>query len=288
MLVRPLWRSYAVSANRYLIYAMSSPYPLDPTDPQSDDAGPLALVVSQCMEGHSLVEPHSHGRGQLLGVWRGLLTLGTSAGKWLVPNVHAVWIPPGQLHWASTYGQVDSWSVYLRANASADLPRQPATLRLSALLRETIKRLEQPHETGQEPMRDLLEQLVVLEARSLPAEALNLPMPVSAPLAKIAQELLQDTASERSMDDWARLANVSTRTLNRRFPLETGYSLGAWRQRARLLRALELLAEGRSVTATALELGYSNISAFIALFKRSFGLTPTQYLRGAPVPERSP
>jgi len=29
----------------------------------------------------------------------------------------------------------------------------------------------------------------------------------------------------------------------------------------------------------ALELGYCNISAFIALFKRTFGVTPTQYMR---------
>jgi Helix-turn-helix domain len=44
-------------------------------------------------------------------------------------------------------------------------------------------------------------------------------------------------------------------------------------------RSVELLAEGHSVTTIALDLGYSSISAFIALFKRAFGLTPTQYLR---------
>jgi len=49
--------------------------------------------------------------------------------------------------------------------------------------------------------------------------------------------------------------------------------------RARLLRGLELLAEGQSVTTVALELGYCNISAFIALFKRTFGVTPTRYMR---------
>ncbi|WP_455289610.1 helix-turn-helix domain-containing protein, partial [Cupriavidus necator] len=130
-------------------------------------------------------------------------------------------------------------------------------------------------------MRGLLEQIVVQEIRTLPAEALNLSMPTSQPLVKIAQRLLEEPASERLLDSWAKLANISPRTLNRRFPIETGYSFGAWRQRARLLRALELLVEGHSVTATALELGYSNISAFIALFKRTFGLTPAQYLREA-------
>lgn len=248
---------------------------------KDDAAGPLAIVVSQCVEGSSLVEAHSHGRGQLLGVWRGLLTLGTAFGKWLVPNVHAVWIPPGQLHWASVHGQVDAWSVYVQPGACEGLPGQPATLRISALLREAVRRLERPDGDTDTPMRDLLERVVVNEIQALPVEELSLPMPTSPSLVKIAQGLLAEPAEERSLDDWAALANVSPRTLNRRFPMETGYSLGAWRQRARLLRGLELLAEGRSVTTVALELGYCNISAFIALFKRTFGITPTQYMRQA-------
>jgi len=251
-------------------------------DPLKDGVtGPLAVVVSQSVEGSSLVASHSHVRGQLLGVWRGLLTLCTESGKWLVPKVHAVWIPPGQLHWASVHGQADAWSVYLRPDACTGLPAQPATLRISALLRETVRRLEGLDGEPTEAMRRLLEQVVVNEVASLPAEALDLPMPTSASLMKIAQGLLAEPADERSLNDWAEVANVSPRTLNRRFPIETGYSLGAWRQRARLLRGLELLAEGRSVTAVALDLGYCNISAFIALFKRTFGVTPTQYLRNA-------
>ncbi|SCX65873.1 helix-turn-helix domain-containing protein [Variovorax sp. EL159] len=254
---------------------------LDLESPKDGATGPLAVVVSQCVEGSSLVEAHSHARGQLLGVWRGLLTLGTEFGKWLVPKVHAVWIPPGQAHWASVHGQADAWSAYLRPDACEGLPAQPATLRISALLRETVRRLEGLDGEPSEAMRNLLELVVVNEVRSLPVEALSLPMPTSAPLVRIAQGLLAQPADERSLDAWASVANISPRTLNRRFPMETGYSLGAWRQRARLLRGLELLAEGQSVTTVALELGYCNISAFIALFKRTFGVTPTRYMRNA-------
>ena len=147
-------------------------------DPLKDGVtGPLAVVVSQSVEGSSLVASHSHVRGQLLGVWRGLLTLCTESGKWLVPKVHAVWIPPGQLHWASVHGQADAWSVYLRPDACMGLPAQPATLRISALLRETVRRLEGLDGEPTEAMRRLLEQVVVNEVASLPAEALDLPMP---------------------------------------------------------------------------------------------------------------
>ena len=52
------------------------------------------------------------------------------------------------------------------------------------------------------------------------------------------------------------------------------------RQQARLLRALELLAEDRPVTSIALDLGYESPSAFIAMFRRAVGSTPGRYLKG--------
>ena len=58
---------------------------------------------------------------------------------------------------------------------------------------------------------------------------------------------------------------------------ETGFNFSTWRQRVRLLRSLELLAEGQSVTAIALDLGYASVSAYIGLFRRSFGETPASY-----------
>lgn len=248
---------------------------------KDDVSGPLAVAVSQSVEGSGLVEAHSHVRGQLLGVWHGLLTLGTSAGKWLVPRVHAVWIPGGQQHWAGVHGVVDAWSVYLRPSACEALPTQPATLKVSALLLESVRRLTELDSRKGGAMRALLEQVVVQELLSLPVQALNLSMPNSTALMKIAQGLVADPADARSLEAWAAIANISPRTLNRRFPVETGYSFGAWRQRLRLLRSLERLAEGHSVTTVALELGYANISAFIALFKRTFGSTPGRYIREA-------
>jgi AraC-like DNA-binding protein len=80
------------------------------------------------------------------------------------------------------------------------------------------------------------------------------------------------------MEEWARWAGISPRTLARRFAGETGFSFTAWRQRMRLLRALELLAIGKPVSTVAIDLGYQNVSAFIALFKRTLGMTPGQYV----------
>ena len=54
--------------------------------------------------------------------------------------------------------------------------------------------------------------------------------------------------------------------------------LGSGRcQQARLLAALERLALGQTVTATALDLGYDSTSAFIAMFRKALGTTPGRY-----------
>jgi AraC-like DNA-binding protein len=56
-------------------------------------------------------------------------------------------------------------------------------------------------------------------------------------------------------------------------------SLGRWRQQARLLHAMRLLARGEPVTSTALEVGYESTSAFIAAFSNALGTTPGRYYR---------
>jgi AraC-like DNA-binding protein len=48
---------------------------------------------------------------------------------------------------------------------------------------------------------------------------------------------------------------------------------------ARLLRALKLLAQGAAVTTTSIALGYDNVATFIALFRRTCGCTPHEYVK---------
>ena len=66
--------------------------------------------------------------------------------------------------------------------------------------------------------------------------------------------------------------------MSRRFVAETGLTFAQWRQQARLLRALERIADGVPVTTIALDLGYDNVSAFIDMFRRALGTTPGRYM----------
>jgi len=93
------------------------------------------------------------------------------------------------------------------------------------------------------------------------------------------QAIIDNPADSRELADWAKKVGASKRTLVRLFPEQTGMTFREWRQQRRLLHALELLATGESVTNIALELGYENTSAFIAMFRRCLGTTPRRYLQ---------
>lgn len=106
----------------------------------------------------------------------------------------------------------------------------------------------------------------------------GLPRPRDPRLRRIADALAGDLADNRRADEWAAWAGMAPRTLSRRFVSETGFTFTQWRQQARVLRALERLADGVTVTAVALDLGYDNVSAFIDMFRRTLGTTPGQYV----------
>ncbi|MFP4513915.1 MAG: helix-turn-helix domain-containing protein, partial [Acidimicrobiales bacterium] len=106
----------------------------------------------------------------------------------------------------------------------------------------------------------------------LPSAPLQLPTPVDPRARDVATALLDDPAV--SLGHVARSVGSSRRTLERRFRAETAMTLAAWRRRARLLRALELLADGTSVTTTAMTVGYATPSSFVASFKAELGTTP--------------
>ncbi|WP_245286543.1 helix-turn-helix transcriptional regulator [Bradyrhizobium sp. ARR65] len=210
---------------------------------------------------------------------RGLLSVGVEDGIWVVPAIHAVWLPPHHVHSARSHGPFQGWSAYIAEHACRDLPKRPCTLRTSDLLHAAMRRAAEWH-VGPLNARDLrLASVILDEIRSLPVEPFGLPHPRDPRLQMIARALLNEPANRRHLHDWADWAAISPRTLSRRFVAETGFTFTAWRQRARLMRSLDMLAADVPVTTVAFDLGYSSISAFISLFRRTFGITPGEYLR---------
>lgn len=242
-----------------------------------DAHDPIVVALYEAQAEHRELGTHSHARGQLSGLRRGLLTMGTDAGAWIVPAGHAVWLPPRHPHYGWTHGAVEGWSCYVAEPACTRLPARPCTIKTSGLLREAVIRASDWQGSSLDDQQWHVAMVILDELRAAPVEPFGLPMPRDPRLVLIARALLDEPGDRRGVDEWALWAGISERTLSRRFVSETGFTYTAWRQRAKLMRALELLAEGQAVTSVALDLGYDSVSAFIALFKRTLGVTPAAY-----------
>jgi AraC-like DNA-binding protein len=238
----------------------------------------LRAVEQTSADGRS-TRRHRHASGQMLGALQGLLTVDVSDGRWVVPATHALWIPPDVPHGLRSHGPFAGWSVYVSPEGCEALPAAPRIVAVSGLLREAVARAATWPETATalDAAQTRLAGVILDEMAAAAPVALGLSMPSDPRLLKIARALSARPDDERRLDEWADWAGIAPRTLTRRFAEETGFSFTEWRQRVRLLRGLELLAAGKPVTTIALALGYDNVSAFIALFKRTFGVTPGRY-----------
>jgi AraC-like DNA-binding protein len=119
----------------------------------------------------------------------------------------------------------------------------------------------------------ILDQLKLVE--SIP---IQLPQPRDARARKLADMLRLNPSEQRPLEALSAECGASKRTMQRLFAEESGMSFSRWRQRARLVHAMQSLAAGQSVTNAALEAGYSTTSAFISMFRNQLVTTPTRYL----------
>ena len=228
------------------------------------------------------VSLHHHHRGQLLYARVGIMLVTTNAGRWAVPPQQAVWLPPGVTHEVSMPAPVDMRSLYFRPDIAAQLSPDCRVVEVTALLRELIARLvTYPIDSTTAQTSARLNRLLAVlldELASLGSPPLHLPTPQDPRIRRITDALIADPADQRSLDVWSASAGASSRTLARLFLKETSMGFREWRQRLRLLTALEQIATGQDVSTVALSLGYHSPSAFISMFHRELGETPGRYL----------
>ncbi len=223
---------------------------------------------------------HSHPRAQLVYGISGVMAVTTEAGVWVVPPERAVWVPGGMAHRVDFPTDVKMRSLWVSPEAAGNLPQACSVVTVSPLLRELIRTaVAIPAEYDADGPDGRLMAVILDQLRVLDQAPLHLPWPEDSRLRRIAEVLINDPALDTNLDALAKSAGASARTLARLFVKDTGMTFGAWRQQARLLKALELLAAGQPVTATALDLGYDSPSAFIAMFKKTLGVSPGRYFK---------
>jgi AraC-like DNA-binding protein len=150
------------------------------------------------------------------------------------------------------------------------------------ILAQRLAELASHHDPGQE----LAERTEVLglavaflteglpRARPAPSQGLS----VQARFQQIISHLPDIEMIHQTPEQLASLCGCSARHFNRLFRQYFGQSTRARQTELRLLRARQLLGDtDEKVTRIALESGYRSLSLFNSLFKRRFGITPSEW-----------
>lgn len=252
----------------------ADPYPLSPRH---------VVVTARDYPDGELFPAHAHRRGQFAYADRGVISVHTGAGNWVVPPQRAIWVPSGLTHSMRMQGPVTLLNTYVRASAARrlGLPVHCQVFDVSPLLRQLLhKAVSVPARYADDSRDGHLMGLLLYEIADMPALSLNAPLPAEPRLARVCRDLLAQPSLDVGIDDMAAQAGMSRRTFTRLFRHYTGISYLEWRQQACLLAAVVRLGHGEPVTRVAMELGYSSPSAFSTVFRRVLGASPSRYFSG--------
>jgi AraC-like DNA-binding protein/quercetin dioxygenase-like cupin family protein len=248
-------------------------------DRLGDRRSQITTLTHDYAGGH-VIPSHFHDRDQLVYASRGVMTVRTSQGAWVVPTHRAVWIPAAVPHTITMSGTVAMRTLYLKPLLARTLPRDCCVVNVSPLLRElilhacTVAALRKTTKWQCHLINVIIDQMTAIQMVPL-----QLPNPFDPRALRVSAVLLADPSDRRPLAHICKSAGASKRTVERLFQEDVGMSFGKWRQQLRLMEALRLLAEGAKVTHAALESGYSTPSAFICMFRKTLGTTPTSYFR---------
>ncbi|NDJ57254.1 helix-turn-helix transcriptional regulator [Enterobacteriaceae bacterium 4M9] len=246
-------------------------------DPDSSTAPVVAFHI-RVHERDREVARHRHRKGQLILALHGGVTCEVDKAMWMVPPLHAVWIPGLMPHINRVTANARLCFLFIEPGA-VSMPERCCTLKISPLVRELILTLAQRNATPAPcAATQRLIQVLFDELPVQPVEGLHLPVSDNPKIRAMATFIATEPQSRRTLAQWASQLAMSERSLARLVMKETGLSFRRWRQQLQLIIALRCLIEGQSVQQVAQALGYDSTTAFITMFKNGLGQTPGRWL----------
>ena len=123
-------------------------------------------------------------------------------------------------------------------------------------------------------------RLILHNLIETPDAPMFLPWPASAIDRRVADLAFADGRSRLDVNELASRAATSVRTVNRLFPAETGLTFKVWRQRARIVRAIDRFSKGDAVSRVSADVGFASTATFSVAFRQVTNMNPTEFLDG--------
>jgi len=242
-------------------------------------------VVARHMSVTSEVEIHHHLWGQIVFSHSGILQVKSDAYNYLVPPMHAVWIPPSLKHAALLLEEAKLVSVYLQAQEAIDIEVKThlwstgdccLVFKVTPLLHELINNLIQ--QTGKQAKQyEAVCTLIYSELNKADIIPLGVPEPKEKRLKCLCDRFFAQPTQQITLQQLCSQAGISLSTASRLFKQQLGVGFNQWKQQVILAKAMTLVAQKMPITQVAYELGYANPSVFSAMVNKLVGMTPTDF-----------
>ncbi|MBK8202456.1 MAG: helix-turn-helix domain-containing protein [Bdellovibrionales bacterium] len=223
-----------------------------------------------------------HQSGILAHIESGQISIRSESGSLILASGDVIFVPPNCPHLKQQLGvETYGWCINLPASICRKLQTEIILLQSTEVLLAVGRRIsEYERSNSHSKQKNLLASVLVEEVKNARA-ALGgkIPVPISDSLRRVAEQLTSTPSDMQSINFWAKSAGMSRRTFTRAFKNETGLSFSTWRRRIKISAAIRDLENGRSVADIAFYLGYQNPSTFNALFKKQFGMSPSEFVR---------
>ena len=226
---------------------------------------------------------HTHEVGLLTCVKKGIVRIATEVDSWVISHNTIFYLPPNVMHLTEVIGECSIQAVFIPKRLNKLLPQRIAIIEFTPLMNSILERMASwEFKLEYNPEQQRLAKVAEDELKNArEASFFHIPMPKDEKLKKIAKKILQSPEDMSTIETWAKFTGMSLRSFTRHFTEETGLAFTEWRQRVKIYTALKLLSENVSVSDVAFNLGYQNVSTFIAMFKGHMGCSPTEYLKNS-------
>lgn len=226
-------------------------------------------------------------RDYLLYAAKGALRVTVAQESWLLPPSFAAWAPAKTRLLVNIDKPVTTCSVLAAPGFCAAFPDRPTVFQMSPMTRHMIRHCKDWGPDAAHPSEAESVFLALLNVcAGLVARSVDVKHPTTTdPAVQKAITFTENRLADRiTASDAARAANLSERSLQRRFRESVGMTWSETLTRLRMIRAVQLLAEDDlSIIQVAGEVGFESLSAFNRAFRKFAACTPSEFraaLRG--------
>ncbi len=225
-----------------------------------------------------IVSPHTSLWGDFNFSLNGTLEFDIEGKYYLSPPSYGLWLPPRTEHQSLPVAhEIHYICIRLHPQFGNVLGDVCGFFSIEPFFRAlVIQILEQQQKNASPAYLEHLLQVLFDQLKQAPAHSHYLPQSTHPILAPILEQLADPDLFNLSLQQVLYNVAVSERHVLRLSQQELQLSLSEWRNRAKIIFAINQIRQGMTIKQLAYRLGYHHSSSFIEFFKRYTGQTPIQ------------